>query len=78
MDSSKGKFASAYKLSKSTVDKKALRLSRRSIEQRHLRNDEVNKRRNLNELSPLQESEASLLQNKSYKGRTPLKRHGKI
>ncbi|KAH3693229.1 hypothetical protein DPMN_192632 [Dreissena polymorpha] len=69
----KGDFASAYKLSLATFDKKAVRRERRSIEQKEIRIEGINKRRNLQDLSPLQEIDQTI-NSTHYKGKTPLKR----
>lgn len=69
----KGNYSSAYKLSRSTINNKVVRRERRSIEQKELRHEEVNKRRNLCDLSPLQEGDATSAQDKSYKDKTPVK-----
>ncbi|XP_045160597.2 uncharacterized protein LOC123525537 [Mercenaria mercenaria] len=69
----RGNYASAYKLSRSTINQKALRRERRSIEQKELRHGEINKRRNLCDLSPLQEGDLTATQDKSYKDKTPQK-----
>ena len=76
MDKVRGDYASAYKLSRSTKDTKQ-RLHRRSLEQKELRRVEVDKRRNINDLSPVLESDVSQKEpNKDYKEKTPTKRTG--
>ena len=73
----RGDYASAYKLSgsRSTVDKKTLRIHRRSVEQRELRHEAHNKRRPLVDLSPVHEGDQSNV-NKHYKDKTPVKTRG--
>ena len=73
----RGEYSSAYKLAGSTIDKKTLSLHRRSIEQKELRQGEHNKRRQLTDLSPVQEGDTTLNQNKHYKDKTPFKPKGK-
>lgn len=78
MESGKGRghYASAYKLSRSATNSKAVRRERRSIEQKELRQEELNKRRNLCDLSPLHEGDMTITQDKSYKDKTPQKPRG--
>lgn len=65
-------FSAAYKLkSGSSLKKKDARLHRRSIEWKSLRGEEVDKRRNLKNLSPLQEIKEN--QCSMYKDKTPTK-----
>ncbi|XP_062601997.1 neurofilament heavy polypeptide-like [Saccostrea cucullata] len=67
-------FTAAYKLkSGSSLQKRDARLSRRSIEWKTLRGEEVSKRRNLKNLSPLQEGKENLSQRSTYKDKTPTK-----
>ena len=76
MDKVRGDYASAYKLSRSTKDTKQ-RLHRRSLEQKELRRVEVDKRRNINDLSPVLEGDVSQKEpNKDYKEKTPTRRTG--
>lgn len=66
----------AYKKKSSTVDKRALRLHRRSIEWKNNRGDRLNSARNLESLSPLQEishSNNHTYQDESYDKKTPSK-----
>lgn len=70
----RGDYATAYKLSGAAVDKKAHRRLRRSIEQKEFRQEKINNRRNLADLSPLQESDVSC--NKHYHDKTPVKAKG--
>lgn len=72
----KGDYATAYKLSRSNLDRKEIRRQRKSLEQKQLRIEEVCKRRNLQDLSPLQEGELTLIRENSYAGKTPVKRKG--
>jgi len=73
MDSgrSRGDFESAYKLSRANVDGRTKRRERRSIEQKETRHIGLNKRRNLQDLSPLQEGEQTI--DDGYHGKTPVK-----
>ncbi|XP_061175405.1 uncharacterized protein LOC133184373 [Saccostrea echinata] len=67
-------FTAAYKLkSGSVLQKRDARLSRRSIEWKNLRGEEVSKRRNLKNLSPLQEAKENNSQRSTYKDKTPTK-----
>lgn len=67
-------FSAAYKLkSGSSLKKKDARLHRRSIEWKSLRGEEVDKRRNLKNLSPLQEIKENQHQCSMYKDKTPTK-----
>ncbi|KAK3592082.1 hypothetical protein CHS0354_019339 [Potamilus streckersoni] len=68
----KSEFSSAYKMTTGIVDKKGMRLRRRSMEQKQMRRELTNKNRNIDNLSPLQEEDVSI--NKSYKEKTPIKR----
>lgn len=63
----------AYKKKSSTVDKRALRLHRRSIEWKNNRGDRLNSARNLESLSPLQELSNNTYQDESYDKKTPSK-----
>jgi len=65
-------FCDAYKL-KSTIDRKAQRLQRKSIDWKMSRQEETNRRRNLHNISPLQELSDNSNLNDSYKGKTPVK-----
>ena len=67
-------FSAAYKLkSGSEQQKKDARLRRRSVEWKNLRGEQVNKRRNLKNLSPLQETKENHPQRSMYKDKTPTK-----
>uniref|UniRef100_K1PS34 Disks large-associated protein 5 n=1 Tax=Magallana gigas TaxID=29159 RepID=K1PS34_MAGGI len=67
-------FSAAYKLkSGSSLKKKDARLHRRSIEWKSLRGEEVDKRRNLKNLSPLQEIKENQHLCSMYKDKTPTK-----
>ena len=63
----------AYKKKSTTVDKRALRLHRRSIEWKSNREERLNSARNLESLSPLQEISHNTTTDKSYDGKTPTK-----
>lgn len=66
-------FGFAYKLKSTSVDKRALRLHRRSIEWKQNREDRLNSARNLESLSPLQEISSNASVDHSYEGKTPSK-----
>lgn len=72
-----GDFASAYKLSGLSIDKKASRRQRKSIEQKELRHNYFGRQRKLVDLSPLQEGEASSTSS-TYKNKTPIKTGGNV
>ncbi|KAL3867834.1 hypothetical protein ACJMK2_040680 [Sinanodonta woodiana] len=75
MERPKSEFSSAYKMTTCIVDKKGLRVRRRSMEQKQMRRELANKNRNIDTLSPLEEDDVSV--NKSYKEKTPVKRDEK-
>ncbi|VDI31313.1 disks large-associated protein 5 [Mytilus galloprovincialis] len=63
----------AYKKKSSTIDKRALRLHRRSVEWKSNRDERLNSARNLESLSPLQEISHNSTVNQNYEGKTPSK-----
>ncbi|XP_052085181.1 uncharacterized protein LOC127722331 [Mytilus californianus] len=63
----------AYKKKSSTIDKRALRLHRRSVEWKSNRDERLNSARNLESLSPLQEISHNATVNQNYEGKTPSK-----
>ena len=74
MERSRGDYSSAYKLSRAAKDTSKQRLHRRSLEQKELRHELVDRRRNINDLSPVLEGDVSQQQqqsSKDYRGRTP-------
>ncbi|XP_041358209.1 microtubule-associated protein futsch-like [Gigantopelta aegis] len=78
MSSKKSDFSSAYKLTRRAVTSSA-RVKRRSIEWKNIRYEEAGKRRNLDKLSPLQESDQNLSNSRhhNYDGKTPSKKGNK-
>ncbi|CAC5413641.1 DLGAP5 [Mytilus coruscus] len=63
----------AYKKKSSTIDKRSLRLHRRSVEWKSNRDERLNSARNLESLSPLQEISHNATVNQNYEGKTPSK-----
>ncbi|XP_033738088.1 disks large-associated protein 5-like isoform X2 [Pecten maximus] len=63
----------AYKIKSSTIDAKKLRLNRRSIDWKNNRQEEANKGRNIQNLSPLQELSPNVKSKLTYEGKTPTK-----
>lgn len=67
-------FTAAYKLkSGSALQKKDARLRRRSVEWKTLRGEEVDKRRNIKNLSPLQEAKENRSHRSMHKDKSPTK-----
>lgn len=69
-------YSDIYKLKSGTSDARAKRLQRRSLDWKNQRDDELNKRRDLANLSPLQE-QSIITADTSYKGKTPIKADSK-
>ena len=67
-------FANKHKLKSSAVNPRANRLHRRSLDWMQSRQEEVDRRRKIDELSPLQEGESTLKENETVtKDDTPVK-----
>ncbi|KAJ8306130.1 hypothetical protein KUTeg_016675, partial [Tegillarca granosa] len=69
-------YSDIYKLKSGTTDARAKRLQRRSLDWKNQRDDELNKRRDLANLSPVQEL-SQITSDTSYKGKTPVKAESK-